>query len=160
MKARNPNTGIEKTIYVKALDTMPVGAEIDFDGDITDIPAGWEAVGNNYSTDEIKTGQTWIDGKPIYRKVISTGAISGTNPVNFALPSDVDTLLPNLCGMLYDSGGNGYPINYNNIYNVQQDIGSLYFVQTSTNKRITIKQYANFGITSGYIIVEYTKTTD
>lgn len=25
---------------------------------------------NSYSTDEIKTGGTWIDGKPIYRKVI------------------------------------------------------------------------------------------
>lgn len=32
---------------------------------------------NTYSTTEINTGKNWIDGKKIYRKVI-TGALSGT----------------------------------------------------------------------------------
>ena len=37
-----------KPIYVKALDSMPVGTEVDFDGQVADIPTGWEQVeGNN-----------------------------------------------------------------------------------------------------------------
>lgn len=42
MKARNPSTGQLDTVYVKALDSMPVGTIVDFDG--TDIPTGWEEV--------------------------------------------------------------------------------------------------------------------
>ena len=30
---------------------------------------------NHYSTDEVETGMYWIDGKPIYRKVINCGAL-------------------------------------------------------------------------------------
>lgn len=41
MKARDPDTGNFKKIYVKALDSLPVGAEIDID-DNSDIPVGWE----------------------------------------------------------------------------------------------------------------------
>ena len=41
MKYKNEN-GEWKDIYVKASDTLPIGAEVDYDGD--DIPAGWEEV--------------------------------------------------------------------------------------------------------------------
>ena len=44
MKALNPNTGNLESVYVKALDSMPVGAEISFDGQVSDIPVGWEQV--------------------------------------------------------------------------------------------------------------------
>lgn len=44
MKAINPSTGNLETVYVKALDSMPVGTEVDFDGDSADIPTGWEQV--------------------------------------------------------------------------------------------------------------------
>lgn len=30
-----------------------------------------------YSTEETRTGQTWIDGQPIYRKVVRTGRLAG-----------------------------------------------------------------------------------
>lgn len=46
MKARNPSTGNLETVYVKALDSMPVGTEVDFDGQASDIPTGWEQVDN------------------------------------------------------------------------------------------------------------------
>ena len=70
MKARNPSTGNLEEVYVKALDSLPVGTELDFNGSVSDIPIGWEQV-ETYSTDEVKTGDTWIDGKPIYRKVFT-----------------------------------------------------------------------------------------
>ncbi len=42
MKARNPSTGTLDTVYVKALDGMPVGTEVEFDGTSANIPTGWE----------------------------------------------------------------------------------------------------------------------
>ena len=44
MKARNPSTGNLEEVYVKALDSLPVGTEVDFNGSTSDIPAGWEQV--------------------------------------------------------------------------------------------------------------------
>ena len=38
MKARNPQTGNLETVYVKALDSMPVGTQIEYTGDT--IPTG------------------------------------------------------------------------------------------------------------------------
>lgn len=59
---------------------------------ITDDAAGEEAW--QYSTSETKTGKTWIDGKPIYRKVYSLTAPS-TADTNFSigdLPTNLDTV--------------------------------------------------------------------
>ena len=72
MKVLNPNTGQFEEVYVKALDSLPVGTEIDFDGAVSDIPTGWEQV-DVYSTTEVKTGDTWINNKPIYRRVFVLG---------------------------------------------------------------------------------------
>ena len=44
MKARDRQTGLFKKVFVKALDSLPVGSEIDFDGTSADIPVGWEQV--------------------------------------------------------------------------------------------------------------------
>ena len=42
MKYRDPETGEFKDITVKVSDTLPIGAEVDYDG--TTIPNGWEQV--------------------------------------------------------------------------------------------------------------------
>lgn len=42
--------------------------------DITNIKNG-----NIYSTSEVKTNKVWIDGKPIYRKVIDMGTLGNMN---------------------------------------------------------------------------------
>ena len=34
-----------------------------------------EAIEDEYSTTEVKTNKVWIDGRPIYRKVVDTGAL-------------------------------------------------------------------------------------
>lgn len=53
------------------LGDVPVGAVVQFDGDT--IPVGYEEVNGyvNYSTTEQKIG-TWIDGKPLYRKIVTS----------------------------------------------------------------------------------------
>lgn len=46
MQARKDKDSPFRTLYVKALDSMPVGTEVDFDGQASDIPTGWEQVNN------------------------------------------------------------------------------------------------------------------
>lgn len=61
-------------------DEAVTTAKID-DGAVT---AAKTAFGGNYSTTEVDTGFTWIDGKPIYKKTINTGQIpSGASTVTF-----------------------------------------------------------------------------
>lgn len=53
-------------------ETLPIGTELEFNGETTDIPDGWEQAANPnlFSlTDEVKTGEIWVDGRHIYRKV-------------------------------------------------------------------------------------------
>lgn len=45
MKYRDPQTGEFKDITVKVSDTLPIGAEVDYDG--TTVPSGWEKVSND-----------------------------------------------------------------------------------------------------------------
>ena len=49
----------------------------------------------SYSTDEVLTGESWIDGKPIYRKVWSLGALSAGN---YNVPKTIDIETPIACG--------------------------------------------------------------
>lgn len=112
---------------------------------------------SNYSTDEIKIG-TWIDGKPIYRKVFSatspsTESTSASQILTFNF--SIDTLIK-LEGNIYYNNTtwrdiNGYQTN------------SLFsFVDVvATNKEIR-QCVTGSGYLSKpeYIILEYTKTTD
>ena len=74
IKYKDPTTGQFKDISVKVADSLPIGTEVDYDGET--VPTGWEQVDNpnDYSTTETRIG-TWIDGKPVYRKVINFGAL-------------------------------------------------------------------------------------
>lgn len=132
-----------KDLTVKAGDTLPIGTIVTYDGDT--VPSGYEEV-NSYSTTEVKTGDTWIDGKPIYRKVvtgnISDGSIAHelTN-VNFV----------NAYGYFIAGSGNFMPlaalrVNYNNY--------SVGFYVTATN--IMFDKGADATGTA-YITLEYTK---
>lgn len=77
MKYRDPATGEFKTLAVAASDTLPIGAEIDFNG--TTVPYGWEEIttspivesGNNENGDWVK----WEDGTMIiHQRYIDTVA--------------------------------------------------------------------------------------
>lgn len=107
-------------------------------------------VSRSYSTDEILTGKTWIDGKPIYRKVYAGlsftctlnawATVSGIQP-----PQNVDKLIRGWitrCKVSTD--------NITDIINAGvQFTGNL------------VKVHANDAFTNcNEIIVEYTKTTD
>lgn len=108
----------------------------------------------NYTTDEVKTGGTWIDGKPIYRMIVTASGSLATGAVitsqSFA---GVDTVI-SLSGALVRSDGVRMAI--------PTFSGENYFVSCEIDASGTMKLYKGTSITTGYIIVvvEYTKTAD
>ena len=109
---------------------------------------------NSYSIDETLTGGTWIDGKPIYRKVLIIDNTdeheigSYINLDNYI--TDLDFVLPNQI-YLDDNGGilmgNGRLVIFNGKY-----------INFFTDVTGTIDNPVPIGIMT--IILEYTKTTD
>lgn len=108
---------------------------------------------NSYSTNEVKTGGKWIDGKPIYRKTIYCGALPNNTYKNVnhnitnldiiikcygeARGSTARIVLPNASAI---------PANAIEIY-----LDGEYVVIQTGNDRSGY---------NGYVTVEYTKTTD
>ena len=97
----------------------------------------------SYSTTEQKTGGYWIDGKPIYRKVIEqnfgTGQTVVTHNLNISRYIDVKVFV----------GTIQYVNSYlSNAYNI-----SVYDLNVNT-----FAVTCNSWVGPGYIILEYTKT--
>ena len=120
---------------------------------------------NSYSTSEIKTHKKWIDGKPIYRKVIYVSELpngyndSGIKSIATGI-TNMDFMV-NMYGIYTGTGNHSYekyPVNYirrdNSIYDISTEYG--YYDGTMS---IIIRSTMGSGY-KGYVILEYTKTTD
>lgn len=111
--------------------------------------AGVEGV-TNYSTDEVKTGGTWIDGKPIYRKCLVVNAAAASSPATIATVADVENWV-SISGLV-TSGSGCYP--------------TTMYASSSINHRIWGVpgagglRYTSTSALQGTLVVEYTKTTD
>lgn len=100
-----------------------------------------------YSNDEVDTGFTWIDGKEIYRKVISYGSLSANQEVSIDISNiGFDTIV-------YVNGFQKGSATFNHIpilfYNSNW---SYAYVE---RKRLLFK--TGWAATNVYIILEYTK---
>ena len=75
----------------------------------------------SYSTTEIDTGMTWIDGNTIYKKTIDCGALPNatTKTVNHNI-SDIGTIIKIEAFAL--NGAINYPIPFTNITNLEGQI--------------------------------------
>ena len=133
-----------------------IGTEVvnSLDGDETYMSPSVHAIksANSYNTEEVKTGATWIDGKPIYRKVITIPQFRDTT-------INVNTGVTNAETVFIKSGTWERPDISNKIYSLDNTFMGQYefnkqdgILNISTNN-----QYVTF---SGYIVLEYTKTTD
>ena len=124
-----PIASAETLGVVKAGD----GVTIDADGAISGI---------SYSTTEVKTGKKWIDGKPIFTRVINyTGALSNT-AVTLASNIDyIDNITNAVC--VADNVSEGFsPI--------------VVWLDNTDLKGRTAGNYASQLL---YIVIEYTKPT-
>ena len=108
-----------------------------------------------YSTSEKVIGK-WIDGKPIYRKVINLGALpNNTDTYTAHNISNLGTIV-SLTGMAYNS------TNENRITLPYIDPTAQYIVQMfATNTNIVlVSGYDQSVFDESFCIIEYTKTTD
>ena len=149
--------GKQKAVYVYIKATSGL-AENQQDNVLNNVKDYVDS-SNSYSTDEIKTGGTWIDGKPIYRKVLT--ATLQTNEQ--ALTIEVSNQLKSIVGIrgILTSQNVDFPIPYcfvdgSNVYQV--------YVYCQ-GKSLTIIPRSTSGdyFKAGCIIraiIEYTKTTD
>lgn len=157
----NPNRGI---LSQTEFDALPEEQKRSGTYFVDDGSSGgssgsaWEV----YSTEETRIG-TWINGKPLYRKVIAAetgdkiaGSTEETNPLR-----DVSTLnIETLCSMEMTAltyGGQTW-ITPPATVNFSRDYSMTAFIDNGILKeRHTIAQYNNCPI---YITIVYTKTTD
>jgi hypothetical protein len=111
-----------------------------------------------YSTEEVKTNKIWIDGKPIYRKVVDLGTISGTHATKTLYDGYYDTIVD------FD----GYKYKSTNKMSLNSDTSSSnwmrvdYYIESSNDLSINVHRNST-GVWTDWsikIIIEYTKTTD
>ena len=142
-------------------DTLPVGSIFEYNGN--SVPDGYELV-QDYSKTEQKTGSVWIDGKPIYRKVIEipTSSITGGGTTFSHGVTDIDFAFPPKCSWYDTQAGTwrNMPSSYFGTIEWSSQVlirtdGDLYFeIGSNTLARL---QYKGERLT---VIIEYTKTTD
>lgn len=140
-----PATGIRS-------ETLPVGTVIDYEGNT--IPVGWEEIDNpdSYSTSEVKTNKVWIDGKPIYRKVIARNQ-SITNGTSISVSSlNIDELIK--IGAINQNQSNNFKF-FGDYYDSSNEKINIHL----NNNDIQVWSGTGVNYTST-IWVEYTKTTD
>lgn len=155
------DNGTYKDIYVKALDTLPVGAEFDYIGER--VPDGYVQV-ESYSTNEVNTGQTWIDGKPIYRKVLvfPAQAIDNTTTLNTGITNMELCIKFNF--IFHDARTTSLTfIDMFNVLIASNNTSLLSPRLTNSGENIGFRGTDSYGSLEGrdaIFILEYTKTTD
>ena len=123
---------------------------------IKPITADVESIRNNYFTTEIDTGTKWIDGKPIYRKVIDFGALP--NNATKAVAHNISNLgwVVKLSGMSRRDISTIITLPFNAVDNISKQI----ILRISNTAVICITGSDRTDFVDTFVIVEYTKTTD
>jgi len=132
---------------------------IDENGVLSATAGSGEAENEVYSTSEVKTNKVWIDGKPIYRKVINFGnlpnAAIGYVQTGFA---QGEIFVTRASGVT-TNGTTQYFLPYVHPTTLGKCV-SLYAETTSGNIVVTIRTGEDRSAHTAYVILEYTKTTD
>lgn len=111
-----------------------------------------------YSTSEIKTNKVWIDGKPMYRKVIAFTTTVATNTL-FTLAHGISNMSFYHIAEAFINSGSGLScpmpmVGYTNSLTDKifcyMDANSIYFYANGSWGQNWTK----------YVVIEYTKTTD
>ena len=147
----NTTHGKQKAVYVYIKATSGL-AENQQENVLNDVK-GYVDSSNSYSTDEVKTGGKWIDGRPIYRKTIDCGALPNNAIKNVAHNiTDLDLVTKCYGCARHDI----YRILLPNAGNVSSSTIEVYVNDTD----IVIHANGDRSKYNGYVTIEYTKTTD
>lgn len=113
------------------------------------VPTGEEV----YSPNEIRIG-TWIDGKPLYRRVFETSVLTSTETLILSITNEI---VKTVKGWLFNDSG--FVQEYGQFYNDSASYTSRTF---SDGSYVKTQQNASFinGSNRARVIIEYTKTTD
>lgn len=109
----------------------------------------------DYSTSEQDTGCKWIDGKPIYKKTVSIGALPNATSKSVAHGITNLGLVVKAEGFASDSGGVRVIFPFASVSAVGDQI-TMRFEATN----VVIFTGTNRSGFSGYVTLWYTKTTD
>lgn len=143
-------------IWIDSDEIDNLGSEVvdTLAGNQTDKAPSVRAVNevNRYSTEETFTGKYWIDGKPIYRKVVEFGSDTTQKILSITGKIDKFTFID-----AYAKGGNNLK---HGLYRVDDNDQFRYYI--NTDNTICFQTGSNFPSLpyTAYVIAEYTKTTD
>ena len=109
-----------------------------------------------YSASEVLTAERWINGKPVYRKVVSMGALPNATAKSIAHGiSDLDENL-GLSGVAFNvNGDTRIPLPY-----VHTSTSIVQMHMTKTTVIVTTRVDMSVSYNKSYAIIYYTKTTD
>lgn len=137
-------------------DLLTTAEKIVYDEAHFDDDEGTDAQADVYSTTETKTNKVWIDGKPIYRKVVDLGTLPNatTKTVSHGI-SNLDVIIKWTGYVERPSNHGHFPLPYVFGGVTENNIGVF-----ANQNLITITTGADRSMMNGTIILEYTKTTD
>lgn len=138
-----------KIRFIKATTTASSYTPSTAMQEIKDYTKDYVDASNSYSTEETLTGGTWIDGKPIYRKVftglnITLSSTSWTNTT--ILKGDIGQIIS--CHGMRESDNALYSIDASRCSSNSNYLQLAYYGGGSYPSNMSI------------LIIEYTKTTD
>jgi hypothetical protein len=147
------NSGTYKYLIVDAADPLKIQVE---KGEVASKFVPHKEFNNKqiYSTNEQVIG-TWIDGKPLYRKVVDCGALP--NNTTKTVPSGISNVadMVKISGFSKDASGGCLPMPF---VSTTSPVAVSYNASNNQISITTSQNRTNYISTS--IILEYTKTTD
>lgn len=124
-----------------------------------EIPEGYDEVKRGYSTEEILTGETWKDGKPVYSKTFDLGLIGTTSAnISYTIGENIDILIDKEAKLINATSNacDLIPVENDGVY-AEINANSKNGVINITLKRSGIGHYSDRNLV---VTVKYTKTTD
>lgn len=118
---------------------------------VTSNDIDWSTTPQSYSTSEVDTGATWVDGKTIYKKTIYKASIaSGDTSTQHGI-SNIDLVVKHEAFMV--SSGQYVPLTA-----FVNTSGGNYFAVWKISSSI-IQTFSSLTITDAYFTIYYTKTS-
>lgn len=123
-------------------------------GALTTDASGVVSPGGNYSTSEVATNTTWVDGKMIYKKTVNFGNMPSSTTKNVAHGvTGIDRFIKYETSLKDTTNDNSFPLPF---VRASGGTDNMELRLTPTNITVTTNS-ANFVNFSAYITIYYTK---